>query len=81
MNLSLVLPLYLAEEPVPFVIAVGLDSSMQLSEIIQMEGIELKEVILVFNDDELAVYFTYNYETNTIDYSSNGIAQDQDYNR
>ena len=81
MNLSLVLPLYFAEEPGPFDIAVGLASSMQLSEIIQMEGFELKEVILVFNDDQLSEYFTYNNETNTIDYSPNGIAQDQDYNR
>ena len=81
MNLSLVLPLYFAEEPGTFDIAVGLASSMQLSEIIQMEGFELKEVILVFNDDQLSEYFTYNNETNTIDYSPNGIAQDQDYNR
>ena len=81
MNLSLELALYFAEEPGPFDIAVGLASSMQLSEIIQVEGIELKQVILVFNDDELAKYFTYNNETNTIDYFPNGIAQDQDYNR
>ena len=46
-----------------------------------MEGIELKEVILEFNDDQLADYFSYNNEKNTIDYSPNGIALDQDYNR
>ena len=41
---------------------------------------ELKEVILVPNDEKLAAYFTYNKETNTIHYAPNGIAQDQDFN-
>ena len=75
------LPLYFADEIGSFDIAVGLSSSMQLPEIVQSEGMELTEVILVLNDDQLAEYFAYNKETNTIDYAPDGIAQDQDLNR
>ena len=81
MNLSLVLPLHFNDELGSYDIAVGLASSMHLPEIIQSEDSELKEVVLVFNDDQLAEYFTYNDQTNTIDYFPNGIDQDQDFKR
>ena len=81
MNLLLTLPLYFADDLQSFDIAVGLASSIELPEIVESEGMELKEVILVPSNEKLAEYFAYNNETNAIEYAPNGFAQDQSFSR
>ena len=83
MSFSLVLPLYFEDdlESLDFEVVVGLSSSIKLPKVIQSEGIELKEVILMTNDNQLAEYFSYNKETNEIIFAANGISQGQDFNR
>ena len=71
MKLSLILPpISFDEQLEAFNVIAGIASSMQLPGIVTSdEDQELPDIILVPNDAQLAEFFSYNIQTNMINYT------------